>query len=266
MNPSLQLVYTVNPVMWGAAPTFFLGPNAQQVDLFPLNNQSNDNVTNAVYFYASVLFDIWEYYPPFVTTNSSVFLHYNSLAPGSIFVVTQTSNGDAVEQRYITFDVDNPRAPNTFSGFNAFFGKPDDFPLPDIFAWMFTTWNSLTLFDLGLLADPATDIQQNIFHNETMYENYNSFLIDVIAPYLNLTSAIDNFKPLPLSETNQLQARTISLQTTYLCSQRQLKGWLSIFIAVLAADAALIISAYNLFIFVAGYLQKRRDKLREISL
>lgn len=49
---------------------------------------------------------------------------------------------------------------------------------------------------------------------------------------------------------------------TYTCSQRQLNRWLSLVISVVTADVALILSTYNLFIFVASYLQKRWDRTR----
>jgi hypothetical protein len=265
MNPALQLGYTVDPTMWGVPPNFFLGPNAAQQIPESWDSQSNANVTKIVYLYAGILIDIWQMYPPFgAMTKFPIYLHYDGQYPGSILVII--SNATVSTPQYLTFNLDTPRGASAFPGFNSLFGQPDDFPLAEYFAWMFVVWNSLTLFDLGLLVDRGANIQQNIFNNQTLYENYNSFLSDVLLPNVTLTYPIANFNPVPLSETNQLQERPASLQTTYLCSQRQLKGWLSILIAVLAADAALIISAYNLFIFVAGYLQKKRDKLRAMPL
>lgn len=265
IGPKLNLGYSVNPIFWGVPPTFFLGPNQQRY--IPSWDNRPDNITKVVNLYAGLLFGLWELNPPFGTTNASISFQYHSAKPGNITIITLGADNMA-DLRVLQFNVDNPRGSTTVPGLNAIFGLADDVPLTGILVWTFATWSSLALFDFGQLADPAANIPTNIFVDETTYENYNLFLKDVVAPFFyndTFGPGFDSFDPIPLNETNKLQANPTSLQTTYLCSQRQLKGWISIFVSVLAADAALIFTAYNLFIFVAGYVQKWRDSLGEMK-
>ena len=84
--------------------------------------------------------------------------------------------------------------------------------------------------------------------------------MNVIFPFQGRDAVLDLPPVRALNSTTRLFAVPTPFALTYSCSQRILKGWLSLLISVLAADIALIIGAYNLFIFVVGYVQKRRIK------
>jgi len=132
----------------------------------------------------------------------------------------------------------------------------------NLFSWMFGVWSYLALADFGQLYDPAyqNTNQTNIFVNDDIFQAYNSFLINSILPNRFDQGLNQSFMGLSLNQTGKLSQEPTTLDLTYLCSQRLLKSWLSLFISVLAADAALLIGAYQLFIFVAGYIQKRRER------
>jgi len=68
-----------------------------------------------------------------------------------------------------------------------------------------------------------------------------------------------NLTALPLDETNRLLPFAPTLKQTYTCTQRQLKGWLTVTIFVIVADYTLALGAYNLFILIAGWWQQKKD-------
>jgi hypothetical protein len=261
IGPEIKLGYSVNPILWGFLPTFFAGPN--QLRYYnPSWDYRLANVTKTIELYVNVLFGFFEENPPFGTTDTPISFRYESQKPGNVTIIS-VDDDNQLSLQVLSFNVEDPRGSSTtFSDLNNIFGLPADPPLSDILCWIFATWNSVTLFDIGQVADPTAVVQTNIFLNQTIYDNYNSFLRDVVVPFFNGSSNYDPnfFNPLPLNGTNRLQATPIPLQTTYLCSQRQLKGWATVFISVIAADSALIMTAYSFFIFIAGYFQKRRDK------
>lgn len=64
----------------------------------------------------------------------------------------------------------------------------------------------------------------------------------------------------PLNDTNRLQQTGVLFLKSYSCVERQLKGWVSVIISVIAANYALISVPYTILIWTAGRFQKRRDQ------
>lgn len=102
--------------------------------------------------------------------------------------------------------------------------------------------------------------RNNIFVNDTLFQIYSSYLHDVIVPLLRSWWPQVTLPPfLPLSERNQLQLAPGRIIRNYTCSERRMKGWVSVVISVLAADYALLGGAYHIFIYIASWFQKRRE-------
>jgi hypothetical protein len=94
--------------------------------------------------------------------------------------------------------------------------------------------------------------EHNIFVNPVLYENSRAMLnkwIDQPIP------SFDNFSDyLPFRENNSV------LFQSYYCQKRQRKGALNLFITVIAADYALIMGGYKLVVFIASWIEKRRQE------
>lgn len=195
--------------------------------------------------------------------SSPMLFRYGLDSPGIISAVW--FEGDNESTIGFVFDQNNPAlcnvsAPSTGPVISGLDISLETFC--QIMGWIFGVCSSLTLYDLGSVYDPGfpSDNQTNIFANDTAYQNYMNFSVNVLG---HLVGAMPFDGPSSLDEENQLHDVPTSLSLTYSCSQRQVKGWLSLFISVLAADVALIIGAYNFFIMVAGYIQKKRDKRKD---
>lgn len=149
--------------------------------------------------------------------------------------------------------------------------KNTAFDLWKLINWVFVSYYWIFLADLGQTATTVYpqalnydnsvqySSENNIFVNETLFEIYSSYLKESILPLLRLMRpglTLPEF--LPLDDNNRLQPIDISLLRSYSCLERQLKGWASATISILVADYALIAGPYKLFIFVAGWLQRRR--------
>jgi len=144
---------------------------------------------------------------------------------------------------------------------------PND--LLDLVIWIFVSQYWVTLYDAGQIAPaelPSTE--SNIFVNETLFQQFSSFLFNRVIPafetYLppsinNQTAAIP-IQFLPLNDTNRLQPVDTSFFIAYSCTERQLKGWFSVLTSVFTADYAILVTAYGIFIFIAGGVQKRKDE------
>jgi hypothetical protein len=146
------------------------------------------------------------------------------------------------------------------------FGLPEGPEFSSILASMFFVWYWLSLADFGLTGDKCFDsgsISSNPFANQTLFDMYNTFMNDVATPFIfgNDSSQLQ-ISATPINGTFRLQNSPLSFLQTYTCSQRQLKGWLSLFISVISSDVALTLGAYQFFIFVASYIQKRLDRKR----
>jgi hypothetical protein len=100
----------------------------------------------------------------------------------------------------------------------------------------------------------------NIFVNNTLFQIYSSVLRDDIIPLLLFAWPEASLPPfLPLNEDNRLQLAPATIFRTYSCCERRLKGWFEAIISILVANYALLGGAYKIFIFLAGWIQKRRQ-------
>jgi hypothetical protein len=184
-----------------------------------------------------------------------------------------SSAAPIVDQQYplgnITCDPLSPggtceSAPMPVEQVPTLFGLPEDPGFASILASMFYIWYWISLADFGFTKDQCFDANEsssNPFVNQTLLDRYTAFMNDIAMPYaFGNESWQEIINPLPITESNQLQNSPLPFVKTYTCSQRQLKGWLSFSISVIAADTALVLGAYNIFIFVASYLQKRWDR------
>ena len=128
--------------------------------------------------------------------------------------------------------------------------------------WIYVSYYWTVLFDLGQVVPtinntpfPSTN---NIFINQTLFDIYSSYLRGTIYPLLN---AISPFDPIPgfqsLSNGNNLRPETRHFFRGYACTERRLKAPMSLIIAVIVADYALIMSAYKVTILVARFLETR---------
>lgn len=143
-----------------------------------------------------------------------------------------------------------------------------------ILNWIFVSQYWISLYDLGHIIDLSDDyspdsnsnIFNNIFINDTLFEIYSSVLNDTLIPYYQ--EWFINYLPipsfLPLNATNRIFPVPTTLSQTYSCSERKMKPWFTAFISVFAADYALIGTAYKIFIFIAGYFQQRKDEGGEL--
>jgi len=143
-------------------------------------------------------------------------------------------------------------------------GLQEDPKFCSVLAAIFMVWYWVALADFGRLSSGRLSEDDNIFVNETLFELYNTFLNDVALSYtLPNTSSNYGLNPFPFNETNpQLSPMPLAVGP-YICSQRRIKVGLNLLISVAAADTALILGAYNLFIFLASRIQKRRNRKRK---
>jgi hypothetical protein len=93
----------------------------------------------------------------------------------------------------------------------------------------------------------------NIFVNSVLYENSKE------------TISTDSFLPIPAFNSSSglfplQQDDSVVLSQSYYCQKRQPKGALNLFITVIAADYALIMGGYTLVVFIASWIEKRRQE------
>ena len=167
-------------------------------------------------------------------------------------------------------------SPFDFDEINQFLGLVGKRALDfwDILNWIFVSQYWISLYDLGQIADFSDDysldsnsnIFNNIFINDTLFEIYSSVLNDILIPYYY--DWFIDYLPipsfLPLNDTNRLFSVPTTLSQTYSCSERKMKPWFTAFISVFAADYALIGTAYKILIFITGYFQQRKDEGGEV--
>jgi hypothetical protein len=128
---------------------------------------------------------------------------------------------------------------------------------------MFVVWYWVALYDFGQVSpgnDKALAVQfPNILTNQTLFDIYLTFINDVALPFTN-GYQFPKISALPLGGSNKFEYSPVSLLSLFTCSGRQLKGFLSFVISIIAADTALVLGAYSLFIFIASHIQRRRDR------
>jgi hypothetical protein len=106
---------------------------------------------------------------------------------------------------------------------------------------------------------PSTN---NIFVNSSLSEmTWNTIVGSIINAYTLLPVPTFNGSALPLRENN-----SVVLTESYYCQQRKLKGWLNLFLTVIAADYALIVGGYTLVVLIGSWIEKRRAEGNQTHL
>ena len=102
---------------------------------------------------------------------------------------------------------------------------------------------------------PSTN---NLFVNSSLYDITNNTLITGlmgnIDQGLNVVPAFNSTNGVPLQQNS-----SVVINQSYYCQQRKPKGWLNMFLTIVAADYALTIGGYALVILIASQLQKYRE-------
>lgn len=95
-----------------------------------------------------------------------------------------------------------------------------------------------------------TDLTYNVFVNETLYHNYVEYFSNVSR--LPKGFATSSFTPLQPIDTMVLQS--------YSCLQRQLKGGVSLLLALITADYPFIVGGLSLVLWVSAVFWQKRKK------
>lgn len=149
------------------------------------------------------------------------------------------------------------------------------FDLWKLLNWMFVGYYWAFLADLRQVAPTAYDrtvannplpvtyaSTNNVFVNETLFNIYSIYIQETILPIIqSFGSDISLFQWLvPLNNITRLYTTETTFLRTYSCSKREKKVWVSLLISVVAADYALIVGTYRLFLFIMGWNQRRKDE------
>jgi hypothetical protein len=163
----------------------------------------------------------------------------------------------------------------------------NNLPSFDVFKFINWLWVSdywLSLLEFGQLAPASYHLMpqgqvnfsspityaptNNIFVNNTLFHTYSSYLLKAIIPSLCHQQMCPQGVPflefLAIDEQNRLQLPPAIIFKSYSCVERRLRGPFSLIVSVLAANYALIGGAYQIFIFVAGWFQQRKDAGKSI--
>lgn len=107
----------------------------------------------------------------------------------------------------------------------------------------------------------------NIFYNETLFKNYSSYLNETILPlfnsYYQLNTSLPEFN---LDVNNRIQPIPMTFVRSYSCTQRQLKGWVSVVISIAVADYSLIFGAYGVAVLIGKWLQMRNSGENQVEM
>ena len=145
-----------------------------------------------------------------------------------------------------------------------------NFDFWELMNWMFVSQYWLLLLDFGQIA-PSTfnyddkgnrldygpvrhSAQNNIFVNDTLFDQYNSYLRHTVLPLFGYSLA--DF--LPLNNTNRMNQTTVSLKMLYTCSDIRLKDSAGLVISVIVADWGMISSVVALGLLVLATWQLRK--------
>ena len=146
-----------------------------------------------------------------------------------------------------------------------------------LFNWVVVSYYWIFLYDFGQVAPTYYNYTpqalpnftspvyysstNNIFVNDTLFSIYSFYLRNTVVPFLQKyepTLVLPSF--LPLDSKNSLKPIDMSFVRSYSCLERRIKGWVSAAVSVLVADYALIVGAYSLVLFGAGWWQKNKNK------
>jgi hypothetical protein len=145
-----------------------------------------------------------------------------------------------------------------------------NFDFWELMNWIFVSQYWLLLLDFGQIA-PSTfhydsqgtrldygpvrySPQYNIFYNETLFDQYNSYLRQTILPLFGY-STVPDF--LPLDDSNRMNATTISLKMLYTCTDLKLKDSAGLIISLIVADWAMLTSLFAVVVFLLAIWKLR---------
>lgn len=237
---------TVNPEVVQEGPNC-LGASLQMS--YPIHYSTElTSPEDILYLHAKGLCNMFTFkFANFSVVDVPIYLKWN-FTSNSISVLNLTS-GEELSPISLTQEGESDQLSS--DEINRIFGVPETVPFREMLSWMFVVWFSIALYDLCQTSLGAN--YTSIFVDGTMVNNYTSFYNDVLVPFLP-------FIYFSVNDSSPFQPMPACLLLNYSCTLRQLKDWLSFSISILASDSALIIAAYNLFIFIAGWIQKRRNK------
>jgi hypothetical protein len=223
------------------------------------------NVTQALESYTSVALDLIRFAYNYITFSPSssipypitfVFEYEDGFYP--TILLEEGGNGIIWSVQFSTtgYLLDTTNLTEVTAPLGVGFLPPGDPDIKDAenfwtaMNWLFNVWYWAAMYyDFGQLS--AGDAP-SMFANNTLLQSFTTIAATVLI-------SGDFPSVLPLNETNRLYPFQPTLQQTYTCTQRQLKGWLTVTIFVIVADYTLALGAYNLFILIAGWWQKRKD-------
>lgn len=230
------------------------GPNCLGASLQMSYSSELTSLEDILYLHDRGLCNMFTFkFANFIVVDVPIYLKWN-FTSNTISVLNLTS-GEELSPISLTQEGESDQLSS--DEINSIFGVPETVPFREMLSWMFVVWFSIALYDLGQTSLGAN--YKSIFVDGAMVNNYTSFFNDVLVPLLPFIYPI-NFS---VNDSSPFQPMPASLLLNYSCTLRQLKDWLSFSISILASDSALIIAAYNLFIFIAGWIQKRRNKAGE---
>jgi hypothetical protein len=142
----------------------------------------------------------------------------------------------------------------------------------ELINWLYVSFYWTVLADLGQIAPtiylngnlslpitlPSTN---NIFTNVTLFNRYSLYLQHTVLPILGMT---DSGIVIPSFDQSSMELPRMTFIQSYSCMERHLKTPLEFLISVVVADYALIMGGYNLAIFIAAMVQRRRNRDGEI--
>jgi hypothetical protein len=159
-----------------------------------------------------------------------------------------------------------------------------NFDIRRLLNFWFMSYHWLMLLDFGLdaptvfIGDPAQSIPDfsqpivylptnNLFVNDSLFQIYSSYIHNTLVPLVQQTDPAYNIPEFsPLTKDNHFQPFNTTLFRSYPCTERQLKGWGSVVVAVLAASYAILAGSYTVLISVLGWYQCRKDESGLIPL
>lgn len=166
----------------------------------------------------------------------------------------------------------------TISALQDLFNNPS-LDIWQLFNWMIVSIYWILLADFGQIAPTTYPYSQspawegypdfnipteypptnNIFYNETLFDRFGEYLLENILPFFesqyNISVPLTSFSQ---GSQTKIQPIPMTFVRSYYCSQLQLKGWVSLLVAVIVADYALLTTTYTFLIWVARRLEARR--------
>jgi hypothetical protein len=181
--------------------------------------------------------------------------------PNGSFDMTRTSQTD--------LDTANTILAPAFNVLQQQIGHTFDFW--QVINWIFVSFYWAFLADFGQvnpsILNLPTQMQialpqtNNIFINNTLFEQYYSFLQDTVIPIIFPGSPSSFFPTFNnVSDVNSLHSSETTFIRSYSCVVRMIKSPINFIISVVVGDYVFINGAYVIVIWVGAWIQERRNK------